>query len=80
MTKYRKGITYGTAKRRERAQRNEETPRQRRIMQRLIRAGGDRDPPVSLWQITLEVERMMNEAIDAILFAKKRIKRKRKPK
>lgn len=58
-------------KRKERAQRNEETPRQRRIMQRLIRAGGDRDPPVSLWQITLEVERMLDESIETALKVKK---------
>lgn len=65
-------LTYGAyMKRRERAQRNEETPRQRRIMQRLIRANGDRDPPVSLWQITLEVERMLDETIETALKVKK---------
>lgn len=55
---------------RERAQRNELTPRQRRIMQRLMRAG-DRDPPVSLTQITFEVERMLDETIETALRVKK---------
>lgn len=53
------------------------TPRQRRIMQRLVRVG-ETDPPVSLAQITIEVERMLDETIETMLVAKKTMKRHRK--
>lgn len=69
-------ITYATYMKRRGVQKPEETPRQRRIMQRLIRAGGDRDPPVSLWQITLEVERMLDETIETALKVKKIMRKK----